>query len=139
LFEAFLAYRPSYTPEAFKATTPSSETIQARFDEGPVWVAVDGDVIIGTVSVIPQGEAVYVRSLAVLPAAKGRGVGRALLSSVEEYAVESGFAHLTLSTTPFLSSAIRLYAAAGFHISDEGPHDLFGTPLFSMAKTLKNL
>jgi ribosomal protein S18 acetylase RimI-like enzyme len=139
LHEAFLAYRPSYTPEGFSATTPSSDTIRARFDEGPVWVAVDGAAIVGTVSALPQGEAIYIRSLAVLPTARGQGVGRALLRTVEEYASEHGFARLTLSTTPFLSSAIRLYEGFSYHRSEEGPQDLFGTPLFSMAKVLKIL
>src|SRR5260370_227302 len=41
-----------------------------------------------------------------------------------------------LSTTPFLDRAIRLYERFGFQRSDEGPLDLFGTPLFTMTKRL---
>jgi ribosomal protein S18 acetylase RimI-like enzyme len=41
-----------------------------------------------------------------------------------------------LSTTPFLIGAISLYERAGFRRTGEGPHDLFGTPLFSMEKVL---
>jgi hypothetical protein len=43
---------------------------------------------------------------------------------------------LFLSTTPFLTHAIVLYEGLGFQRSNEGPHDLFGTPLFTMVKTL---
>lgn len=41
-----------------------------------------------------------------------------------------------LSTTPFLARAIRLYEQSGFQPTTEGPSDLFGTPLFTMVKTL---
>jgi len=47
---------------------------------------------------------------------------------------ERGCKRLYLSTTPFLHSAIRLYERCGFRRTDEGPHDLFGTPLFTMEK-----
>ena len=41
-----------------------------------------------------------------------------------------------LSTTPFLESAIRLYEKFGFQRTSDGPLDLFGTPLFTMQKSL---
>jgi hypothetical protein len=44
---------------------------------------------------------------------------------------------LLLSTTPFLSEAIKLYERSGFRRSTEGPRELFGTPLFTMEKQLK--
>lgn len=134
LREAFVEYRASYTAEAFAATTPAAGQIRSRMDEGPVWVAVLGGVTVGTVSVVARGEALYVRGMAVLPASRGRRVGEALLSRVEEFAAAQGCGRLWLSTTPFLARAIRLYERAGFRRSDEGPHELFGTPLFTMEK-----
>ena len=136
LREAFVEYRASYTAEAFAATTPAAEQMRGRMDEGPVWVAVRDDVVVGTVSVVPRGESLYVRGMAVLPAARGRRLGEALLSQVEEFASAHGYGRLRLSTTPFLSRAIRLYERAGFTRSDDGPHELFGTPLFTMEKAL---
>jgi hypothetical protein len=44
---------------------------------------------------------------------------------------------MALGTTPFLSRAIRLYENLGFKRSDDGPLDLYGTPLFSMIKSLQ--
>jgi ribosomal protein S18 acetylase RimI-like enzyme len=43
---------------------------------------------------------------------------------------------MLLSTAPFLDRAIRLYERFGFRRTNEGPHDLFGTPLFSMEKVI---
>jgi GNAT superfamily N-acetyltransferase len=74
--------------------------------------------------------------MAVLPAARGQRIGALLLSHIEEFAAANAHKRLFLSTTPFLTQAIRLYERFGFRRSDEGPHDLFGTLLFTMTKTL---
>jgi len=44
---------------------------------------------------------------------------------------------MLLSTTPFLDDAIRLYQRFGFERIREGPHDLAGTPLFTMEKAVR--
>jgi putative acetyltransferase len=134
LRDAFAGHRASYTPAAYAATTPGAAEVRRRFGEGPAWVAVAGGSVVGTVSAVPKGEALYVRSMAVLPATRGQGAGRRLLQEVEAFAAAEGFRSLTLSTTPFLTEAIRLYEHSGFARTGEGPHDLAGTPLFTMAK-----
>jgi len=138
LHHSFVEYRSSYTPQAFAATVLTIDEIEARLrlNEGPVWVALCEDAIIGTVSAVPKGELVYIRSMAVLPAARGLGVGVLLLKQIESYALASDYKGLVLSTTPFLNRAIRLYEHFGFHRCDEGVYDLFGTALFTMINTL---
>jgi len=136
LQKAFLEFAPLYTPEAFATTISSPDQIRLRLNEGPIWVAMRDDLVIGTVSVIRHGDALYIRGMAVDPAARGSGVGRELMKRVEDYAVRRGFKRLYLSTTPFLSGAIRLYENYGFVRNDTGPDNLFGTPLFTMEKKL---
>lgn len=136
LYESFVEFQPLYTDGGFAATTPGADQVLTRMQEGPVWVAVCGNVALGTVAAIGKGESVYIRGMAVLPSARGSGAGRALLRRVEDWAAGQGCSRLTLSTTPFLSSAIRLYEGSGFRRTDEGSHDLFGTPLFTMEKSL---
>lgn len=133
---AFAAFEPLYTPEAFAATVPPVSEITRRRREGPVWVAVLDGLLVGTVSVVPVGDALYVRSMAVHPSARGRGMAVRLLAEAERFAAAHALRRLRLSTTPFLSAAIRLYERAGFVRTDEGPHDLFGTPLFTMEKAV---
>jgi GNAT superfamily N-acetyltransferase len=106
--------------------------------EGPVWVVIRDQAIVGTASAVSQGEYLYVRGMAVLPNARGQKIGALLLAHIESFASANGFTRLFLSTTPFLSSAIRLYERFGFRRIDDGPHDLFGTPLFTMEKLLNS-
>ena len=137
LHEAFVEYESLYTREGFAATTPATAQVQDRIEEGPVWVVLDNDAVVGTVSVVPKGESLYVRGMAIVPAARGRRIGELLLRQVERFASERGFKRLSLSTTPFLDRAIQLYERHGFKRSSEGPHDLSGTPLFTMEKILE--
>ncbi len=137
LHAAFAPYEPAYTPLGFAATTPTGDQIERRWDEGPVWVAIGRDAgIVGTVAAVPRGDALYMRSMAVLPTTRGRGIGAALFQQVEQYARAQGHTAIVLSTTPFLASAIRLYERMGFRRTEDGPHDLHGTPLFTMLKSL---
>ncbi len=99
-------------------------------------MALYDNSIVGTVAAVPKGEGLYVRSMAVLPAARGHRIGELLLRSVEDFALAQGYKRMFLSTTPFLDRAIRLYEKWGFRRTDEAPHELFGTPLFTMVKTL---
>ena len=120
----------------YPSTTPEVDAILLRLDEGPLWLALHEHQTVGTASVVPKGTGFYVRGMAALPEARGLGVRRRLLEQVELYAVEKCCERLFLSTTPFLSRAIRLYEGFGFRASDRPPHDLFGTPLFTMEKVL---
>lgn len=136
LYDSFKEYEPLYTPEGFQATTPTADLVRPRIDEGPMWVALYDGAIVGTVSAVPKGDALYVRSMAVLPTARGHRIGDLLLRHVQDFALAQGYNRMFLSTTPFLDRAIRLYEKWGFQRTDDAPHDLFGTPLFTMVKTL---
>jgi N-acetylglutamate synthase-like GNAT family acetyltransferase len=104
--------------------------------EGPVWVSLLNETIVATVAVVPKGKSLYIRGMAVQPSARGHHIGELLLKRIERFAVSEGFERMFLSTTPFLNRAIRLYEGFGFQRTDGGPHELHGTPLFTMEKLL---
>ena len=137
ILQSFLEYKASYTYAAFAATCPSSAEVEHRLLEGPLWIAVEDETVIGTVSGVPEKECLLIRSLAVLPRNRGHGTGELLLDHLEKYAYENDYTRLVLSTTPFLASAIRLYERFGFHRSSEGPSNRLGTLIFTMVKELK--
>ena len=135
LREAFAEFESLYTPAAFSATTPSKAQIEARFEEGPIWVAELEGKLVGTVAAVPRGTELYIRSMAVLPTARRRGVGTLLLNATETFAAAHQHRRLVLDTTPFLLEAVQLYERHGFRHTGE-QSDLFGTPLATMAKGL---
>jgi len=136
LRQAFLEYESLYTPSAFAATTPTASQIQARWDEGPVWVAVQNEHVVGTVAAVPKSSGLYVRSMAVSPPARGQSIAKKLLQETENFAIDHHQRRLFLSTTPFLHPAIQLYEQFGFVRTNEAPYELCGTPLFTMEKIL---
>jgi GNAT superfamily N-acetyltransferase len=136
LRQSFAEYEPLYTKEGYAATTPEPEDIRIRMEGGPVWIAVYDLRIAGTASVIPKPKGIYVRGMAVVPCARGLGIGQLLLDEIQRFAATGGCERIFLRTTPFLNRAIRLYQAFGFQRADDGPRDLFGTPLFTMEKIL---
>ncbi len=134
LSEAFAEYEPLYTKEGYIATTPKSDVIKNRFGEGKIWVAVLIKKIVGTISIVSKDDALYIRSMAILPTARGNRIGEKLLKEIENFAIANDFRRLSLSTTPFLHRAIWLYEKFGFE--RKGVDDLFGTPLIKIEKKL---
>ena len=134
LHNAFVEYRMLYTPEGFSATAPTVSAVLDRMKEGPVWIAVLNQLIVGTVAAVPHGDSLYIRGMAIVPAARGKGIGNKLLKHVEDHVRASGFARMFLSTTPFLDRAIALYEALRFCRIAEGPHRHIRHATFHNAK-----
>jgi len=90
---------------------------------GEILAAVDGERVLGTVTLVtwPHGGEVLrnpgegeIRALAVASAARGRGIGRALLAAVMQRAAAREVRELLLLTQPGMRAAQHLYAEAGF-------------------------
>jgi len=135
LYHSFAEYKSLYTEKAFSATTLSVHEIETRINKNAIWVALYNDVIAGTISLIPNGDGVFVKSVAVTPIARRKGLGKELMRHAEKIAIKKEAKCLELTTTPFLSEAIRLYEFFGFE--RYGYDDLYGTPLIKMIKYLK--
>jgi putative acetyltransferase len=136
LSNSFAEYQSRYTAEGFTATVLTPQQVEARMTEGPIWVALDNGACVGTVSVVLKPEGLYIRGMAVDPVARGKSIGRKLLDCAEEFALQNYCERLFLSTTPFLARAIKLYERYGFQRTIAGPDNLFGTPLFTMTRSL---
>jgi GNAT superfamily N-acetyltransferase len=99
--------------------------VTARAEKAELLVAVDDtDRILGTVTYAPYGspyaehtespEGAAFRMLVVDPAARGRGVGEALVGWCVQRARTSGVRTLRLSTQAGMAAAGRLYLRLGF-------------------------
>ena len=76
LHQAFAEYESLYTAAAFAITTPTRVEIEQRLKEGPVWSALKNGRLVGTVAAVAKGDALYIRSMAVVPSARGQGIGK---------------------------------------------------------------
>jgi GNAT superfamily N-acetyltransferase len=105
------------------------EEVQARYDGASepgvppsgadvavVLVAVDDDgTPVGCGALRPLGPgSAEVKRMYVVPAARGRGLARLLLSGLEEEARRRGWHLLQLETGPRQPEAIGLYTSAGY-------------------------
>ncbi len=94
------------------------------------WIAeVDGERA-GCVFCVAAGEATAkLRLLLVGPAARGHGLGSALVGECLRFATAAGYEQITLWTNDVLTAARRIYRAAGFELTGEEPHHSFGADL----------
>jgi ribosomal protein S18 acetylase RimI-like enzyme len=96
-----------------------------RDREAELWVATpdDSEDILGTVTITPpgspwreigrNGEGEF-RMLAVAPAARGKGIGTALVGLVLDRFRAQGVTAVVMSTLPQMRAAHRVYERAGF-------------------------
>ncbi|WP_431281053.1 GNAT family N-acetyltransferase [Humitalea sp. 24SJ18S-53] len=90
-----------------------------------MWIATIDDAPVGSVAVMDDGGGTARLRLLILdPAARGRGLGRALLAEAMGFARAAGYRQMTLSTYASLVAARALYAAQGFALVRATPtHD----------------
>lgn len=106
-----------------------------------LWVAERNGKILGSVFVIPferSAEVAQLRMLYVEPDARGLGIGTLLVKQVVAFAREKGYRRIRLWTQESLTSARKIYAAAGFKVVGSAePHHRFGKELVSEFWELK--
>jgi ribosomal protein S18 acetylase RimI-like enzyme len=103
-----------------------------------VWLAFDGTAAAGVCvaflgySTFQARPLLNIHDLAVLPAQRGRGTGRALLAAAQAQALTEGCCKLTLEVQEGNDPARRLYERFGFadvRYGDSGPTRFLGKPL----------
>lgn len=85
-------------------------------DGADVWVYAENGIVLGNAVVLYRRGSSVARlySLVVAAAARGRGLGRALLEWAEHQAAQRGGTELRLEVRPENAAAIALYRRAGY-------------------------
>lgn len=88
---------------------------------GAFFVAYDGQRLVGCGGWRAHGDDAELKRMYTAPAARGRGLARRMLATIEESARAAGFKRLILETGDQQPEAIGLYESAGYErIEDFG-------------------
>jgi GNAT superfamily N-acetyltransferase len=119
--------------------------LTANADRSEILVAeLDGKIVGATGYVGPHQpkpdffapEWPMVRFMSVVPEARGKGVGRALLDECINRAKRDNTTLIALHTTPVMDAAQHLYRHAGFEVVRHLPN-MFGVPFVLMTRCFK--
>ena len=94
------------------------------------WIAEWRGDLAGSIFIVDAGKGVaQLRLLYVEPKARGLGIGKTLVDQVVSFARAKGYKKIRLWTQESLVAARKLYAAAGFKLTESKPHRSFGKDL----------
>lgn len=131
---AMAAYAEFFAPDGVDADHRYLRAIgdvARRAPRTTILVAVEDEGIVGCVTLELDGRTdlddeplaparAHIRMLGVLPAARGRGVGRALMQECERRARSAGKTEVTLHTTERMAAAQAMYTSLGYErMADE--------------------
>lgn len=112
-------FKDKVPAELLERTSFESDYLVAQRN-GTLWVALGpDDEPVGLVRVAVAGTRVHLAELDVLPAHGRRGIGAALVRTVEEWAESGEFSEITLTTYRDLPWNAPFYARLGFAIVPE--------------------
>lgn len=107
------AYRP-YIARIGKRPGPMDEDYGALIERGDVFVAQEGDTVVGLAVLLDDRDALLLDNVAVAPERHGRGLGRRLVGFAEDEARRRGRRMVRLYTNEAMVENAALYARLGF-------------------------
>lgn len=125
---AFEQYRGRLVPES-AAFGETADAITAEFAQGSGAIIAEQDkAAVGCVMIKPVEGDLYFGRLAVVPAARGRGVARRLVGAVEAEAARRGLAGVRMAARVALTENQRFFSALGYVETSREAHPGFDYP-----------
>ncbi|GAA1942237.1 GNAT family N-acetyltransferase [Streptomyces durmitorensis] len=119
------AYRP-YIERIGVVPVPMEADHAAEVAAGRVYVT--GNPVVGVLVLVPHQDHLFLDSIAVHPEAASQGVGRRLLTFVDERARELGLPEIRLYTNAMMWENQKIYPRYGYEMVErrvEGPYDRY--------------
>jgi predicted N-acetyltransferase YhbS len=126
--DAYSEFAARMAPDAWSSFAQDIANVRGRSIDAQVLVAERDGRIVGTVTRYPnwrgaQQDASAVRVLAVPPAERGTGVGRALVEHCIELAQKEGKERVVVAVAPEMEDARDLYDRLGFERAPDLDHE----------------
>ncbi|MER7276481.1 GNAT family N-acetyltransferase [Dactylosporangium sp. NPDC000244] len=102
-----------YVPRIGRPPAPMTADYPALIAAGHVWLGADPDPV-GVLVLVPMPDHLLLDTVAVHPAAQGRGVGAALLRFAEERARALGLPEIRLYTNAAMHENLAYYPRRGY-------------------------
>jgi ribosomal protein S18 acetylase RimI-like enzyme len=144
LHEAYAAHAAA--GRRFFASYQAPADTRRRISRGECWVAMDGEELIGTITVaapylFPAGYPAPIPSatyyqLAVRPTHQGRGLGRQLVALAEQRSRDRGISNLAIDTSSQAIALIDWYRRLGYRDVGRWCWEVTNYESIVLAKTL---
>ncbi|MGD9477058.1 GNAT family N-acetyltransferase [Shinella sp. G-2] len=103
-----------YVAAIGRKPAPMLADFAAEIAAGTVHVAVEGGTFLGFIIFLPDGDHMLLESVAVLPEAAGRGVGKALIAFCEAETLRRGLSAVHLYTNEKMAENLAIYPRLGY-------------------------
>jgi ribosomal protein S18 acetylase RimI-like enzyme len=138
---AYREYASGLPDGAWEMYETDITAVRSRLADSTLIVWDDDGEPVGAVTYYPPGAFqtlpptwAYIRLLAVVPATRGRGIGRALVEEAIDRARADGAEAIGIHTTKWMAAALDLYLSRGFERQpgydvETGVNDSDGAPI----------
>jgi GNAT superfamily N-acetyltransferase len=122
-------YGFDHTFEAY-VSKPLAEFVLQQSDRERIWLVDADDVLMGSVAIVEHSAAeAQLRWYLLHPSLRGRRLGTRLVEESIVFCREQHYERVFLWTVSPLVAAARVYSKAGFRISEEITHRIWGCQL----------
>jgi predicted N-acetyltransferase YhbS len=127
IHSAFEEYRGRLEPPS-GAHRETAESIEHYLQQGHAVLALLNDEVVGCVCYHQESEHVYFGRLSVLPSCRQHGLGRALVTYVEQQAHALGAPRIRLGVRRALPHLQAYYERLGYHVVGYETHTGYTAP-----------
>lgn len=118
IHQAFKRYETDFQPSS--ALNETTESLQKELKKGTqLFGAYDEGKLVGVVKSILNDEYIYFARLSVLPKNQGKGVAKALIQHIENYAIQHYIFECHCKVRKSEKGNIALYSKLGYEIVEE--------------------
>lgn len=118
-----------YTLEAYVAR-PLAEFATSQTDRERIWIVEKDGKVAGSIAIVENSPTeAQLRWLLLHPAVRGHGIGQLLVEEAIAFCRDCGYSSIFLWTVRGLAAAAHLYESAGFQLTKEKTHRIWGAML----------